>query len=315
MTTRLTLTEIENRLWDTADELRANSNLKASEFANPVLGLIFLRYADFKFTTAEEKLKKQATGRRSIGPDDYIAECGLYLPDQSRFSALLQLPEGSDIGRAVNDAMREIEGANPDLKDILPKTYNRLENKTLVELLKLMNSIPMDIEGDAFGKIYEYFLGKFAMSEGQKGGEFFTPISIVKLIVRMIEPYKGKIFDPACGSGGMFVQSAEFVNEHKNGGNSISIYGQERVEETIRLAKMNLAVHGLSGDIREGNAYYEELHKSTENGGKFDFVMANPPFNVNRIDKERLENDPRFPLGLPRTDNGNYIWIQLFTVR
>jgi type I restriction enzyme M protein len=175
-----------------------------------------------------------------------------------------------------------------------------------------MNSIPMDIEGDAFGKIYEYFLGKFAMSEGQKGGEFFTPISIVKLIVRMIEPYKGKIFDPACGSGGMFVQSAEFVNEHKNGGNSISIYGQERVEETIRLAKMNLAVHGLSGDIREGNAYYEELHKSTENGGKFDFVMANPPFNVNRIDKERLENDPRFPLGLPRTDNGNYIWIQLF---
>ena len=173
-----------------------------------------------------------------------------------------------------------------------------------------MASIPMDIEGDAFGKIYEYFLGKFAMSEGQKGGEFFTPTSIVKLIVAIIEPFKGRIFDPACGSGGMFVQSARFVEEHKKRAiNEISIYGQERVAETVKLCKMNLAVHGLAGDIRQGNTYYEDLHTST---GKFDFVMANPPFNVNKVDKDRLKDDPRFPLGMPRVDNANYLWIQTF---
>jgi type I restriction enzyme M protein len=151
------------------------------------------------------------------------------------------------------------------------------------------------------------------MTEGQKGGEFFTPTSIVKLIVGVIEPFHGRIFDPACGSGGMFVQSARFVEEHKSNPDAeISIYGQERVAETVRLAKMNLAVHGLGGDIREGNTYYEDLHKSTEGGGKFDFVMANPPFNVDRVDKERLKEDPRFPFGLPRADNANYLWIQLF---
>jgi type I restriction enzyme M protein len=168
----------------------------------------------------------------------------------------------------------------------------------------------MDIKGDAFGKIYEYFLGNFAMSEGQKGGEFFTPISIVRLIVNIIEPYHGRIFDPACGSGGMFVQSARFVDEHKrNPSDEISVYGEERVSETVRLCKMNLAVHGLAGDIRQGNTYYEDLHTSP---GKFDFVMANPPFNVNRVDKERLKDDPRFPFGMPRADNANYLWIQIF---
>jgi len=206
--------------------------------------------------------------------------------------------------------MRAIESENEELKDILPKTYNHLDNSTLVELLKTFNSVPMDIEGDAFGKIYEYFLGKFAMSEGQKGGEFFTPTSIVKLIVEVIEPYHGRIFDPACGSGGMFVQSARFVGNHKKNPNSeISVYGQEKTAETVRLCKMNLAVHGLSGDIREGNSYYEDIHKSV---GKFDFVMANPPFNVDRVDKERIKDDPRFPFGMPKPDNGNYLWIQVF---
>ncbi|WP_419650096.1 HsdM family class I SAM-dependent methyltransferase, partial [Thiolapillus sp.] len=163
---------------------------------------------------------------------------------------------------------------------------------------------------DAFGKVYEYFLGKFAMTEGQKGGEFYTPTSIVKLIVEIIEPFHGRIFDPACGSGGMFVQSARFVREHKaNAMEEISIYGQERVAETVRLGKMNLAVHGLAGDIRQGNTYYEDPHNST---GKFDFVMANPPFNVNAVDKERLKDDPRYPFGMPRTDNANYLWIQHF---
>ncbi|WP_305802287.1 N-6 DNA methylase, partial [Thiolapillus sp.] len=204
----------------------------------------------------------------------------------------MNLPEGENIGQAINDAMRAIEAENPDLRDVLPKTYNRLENRILVELLKMMGSIPMDMEGDAFGKVYEYFLGKFAMTEGQKGGEFYTPTSIVKLIVEIIEPFHGRIFDPACGSGGMFVQSARFVREHKaNAMEEISIYGQERVAETVRLGKMNLAVHGLAGDIRQGNTYYEDLHNSP---GKFDFVMANPPFNVNAVDKERLKDDPRY---------------------
>jgi type I restriction enzyme M protein len=302
--------EVEKRLWDAADELRANSNLKSSEYSVPVLGLIFLRFADRKFTEAQKKLEGKGSGRRKIGKADYQAQGVLYLPDAARFSTLLNLPEGADIGKAVNDAMKAIEAENEDLKDVLPRTYNRLEKDTLFTLLKAFNSIPMEIEGDVFGKIYEYFLGNFAMKEGQKGGEFFTPTSIVKLIVEIIEPYHGRIFDPACGSGGMFVQSARFVENHKkNPTDEISIYGQERVAETIRLCKMNLAVHGLSGDIRQANTYYEDIHKSV---GKFDFVMANPPFNVDNVDKEKMKSDPRFPLGLPKADNANYLWIQIF---
>lgn len=301
---------IESRLWDAADELRANSKLKSSEYSVPVLGLVFLRYADHKFQAAAKQLAGAGGGRRKIGPADYQARGVLYLPEAARFSALIQLPEGDNIGAAINDAMRAIEAENPDLKDVLPKAYNRFENALLKELLKTMNSVPMDIEGDAFGKIYEYFLGHFAMSEGQKGGEFFTPTAIVKLLVSIIQPFHGHIFDIASGSCGMFVQSAHFVEEHKkNPGAELSIYGQEKVAETVRLGKMNLAVHGLAGDIRQGNAYYEDLHKST---GKFDFVMANPPFNVDRVDKDRLKDDPRFPFGLPRADNANYLWIQLF---
>ena len=305
--------EIENRLWDAADELRANSKLKSSEYSVPVLGLIFLRYADHRFSAAEEELSKKASSRRSVGKTDYQAKGVLYLPDQARFSALLLKPEGGNIGQAINDAMKAIEAENPDLKDVLPKTYNQIENSTLVELLKLMASIPMDIEGDAFGKIYEYFLGKFAMSEGRKGGEFFTPTSIVKLIVEIIEPFHGKILDPACGSGGMFVQSARFTQVHREKPTDVlSVYGQERVAETVRLCKMNLAVHGLAGDIREGNTYYEDLHDCV---GKFDFVMANPPFNVDRVDKERLEKDPRFPFGLPRVETRTTSGSSSSTVR
>jgi type I restriction enzyme M protein len=308
-------TEIEKRLWDAADELRANSKLKSSEYSIPVLGLIFLRYADIKFARAEQELvgaqRAVPAGRRKISKLDYQARGVMYIPEAGRWSELMRLPEGSDIGKAINDAMKSIEDANDDLKDILPKTYNRLDNSVLVNMLKTFNSIPMNVEGDAFGKIYEYFLGKFAMSEGQKGGEFFTPTSIVKLIAEVIEPYHGRIYDPACGSGGMFVQSAAFVERHKrNPGREISVYGQERVAETARLCKMNLAVHGLAGDIRQGNSYYEDLHNAS---GRFDFVMANPPFNVDRVDKERIKDDTRrFPFGMPRTDNGNYLWIQLF---
>ena len=289
-------TEVEKRLWEAADELRANSKLKSSEYSVPVLGLIFLRYADQKFTEAEKKLTTAGSGRRKIGKTDYQAQGVLFIPEKARFATLLNLPEGADIGKAINEAMKAIEAENEDLKDVLPKTYNALEKGLLVSLLKNFSAIPIT-EGDAFGKIYEYFLGKFAMAEGQKGGEFFTPISIVKLIVEIIEPYHGRIFDPACGSGGMFVQSAAFVEHHKKNVNEISIYGQEKVAETIRLCKMNLAVHGLSGDIRQSNTYYEDPHKSV---GKFDFVMANPPFNVDKVDKERIKE--RSPLSLRVTE-------------
>jgi type I restriction enzyme M protein len=302
-------TEVEKKLWNAADELRANSKLKASEYSVPVLGLIFLKYADQKFTEAK-KVIGPGTERRPTSKTDYQARGVMFLPPAARFSHLVNLPEGEDIGKAINEAMRAIEAENDDLRDVLPKYYNRIDNGILVNLLKNFNSVPIDIEGDAFGKIYEYFLSKFALSEGQKGGEFFTPTSIVKLIVEIVEPYKGRILDPACGSGGMFVQSAQFVeNHHKNPNAEIFVHGQEKTLETVRLAKMNLAVHGLQGDVRQGNSYYEDVHKVI---GKFDAVMANPPFNVDKVDKERLAGDMRFPFGLPRADNANYLWIQLF---
>lgn len=305
--------EIEKRLWDAADQLRANSKLSASEYSVPVLGLIFLRFADYKFTVAKNKIEnelKNKNSRMGIKKEHYQSKGVLYLPDESRFSNLLDLPEGANIGRAVNDAMKYIEAENRELKDVLPKTYNRLENDVLAALIKNFSNIPIDIEGDVFGKIYEYFLGNFAMAEGQRGGEFFTPTSLVKLIVAILKPFHGRIYDPACGSGGMFVQSAHFVEEHKkNPATEISIFGQEKTAATIRLCKMNLAVHGLSGDIRQGNSYYEDIHNSF---GKFDFVMANPPFNVNGVDKERIKDDRRFGYGIPRPDNANYLWIEAF---
>lgn len=303
------LKDLEDRLWDAADQLRANSHLKSSEYSIPVLGLIFLRFADVKFAHADEQLKaKFANKRRGITRDDYQELSVVYLPEKARWNHLLHLPEGADIGKALNEAMTEVEKENEDLKGILPKTYTAFDKSLLTELLKSFNSIPMDIEGDAFGKIYEYFLGKFAMSEGQKGGEFFTPTSIVKLIVEIIQPFEGKIYDPACGSGGMFVQSADFVSRHKGG--TLSVYGQERVEETVRLCKMNLAVHGLGGSVLQGNSYYSDPFEAV---GKFNYVMANPPFNVDGVNKEDLKSrTDRFPFGMPKNDNGNYIWIQMF---
>jgi len=303
------LAELEKSLWDAADELRANSGLKASQYSTPVLGLIFLRYADAKFSAAREEIEAKATARRAIGPGDYRAKRVVYLTDEARFEHLLSLPEGEDIGKAVNTAMRAIEEHNPDLAGVLPKTYTTIENSTLVALLRHINSYTKDLEGDAFGLVYEYFLANFALVEGQGAGEFFTPSSIVRLIVEILEPFDGRIFDPACGSGGMFVHSAKFVERHKQSATDrLSVFGQEKTGETVSLARMNLAIHGLSGEIREGNSYYEDLHKSV---GRFDFVMANPPFNVNRIDKAKLESDARFP-DIPNPDNGNYLWIQLF---
>lgn len=307
---KVDIQDIEHRLWDAADELRANSHLKESEYSIPVLGLIFLKYADSRFSVVEAELAGKGSGRHKIGKTDYQARGVMYLPPDARFNALLELEEGRDLGQALNDAMAAIERENEELRGVLPRSYKALSNATLTTLLRNVNSILGDIDGDGFGKVYEYFLGKFAMAEGQKGGQFFTPTSIVRLIVEIIEPFSGKIYDPACGSGGMFVQSARFVDEHRRGATDrLSIYGQERVDETVKLCRMNLAVHGLGGQVRQANTYYEDPYDSV---GQFDFVMANPPFNVNKIDKAKLGDDPRFPFGLPRSDNGNYIWISLF---
>lgn len=305
------LKELFSRLWEAADELRANSKLRSTQYSTPVLGILFLRYAYYKFEEATKELEKKYSGRdRPIRKLDYQAEGAIYLTEKARYRYLLELPEGASIGKAIDDAMRSIEDENKELRDVLPKVYTNMEDSVLINLLKIFHKIPTKLDRDIFGKIYEYFLGKFAMSEGQRGGEFYTPTSIVRLIVEVLEPYHGRILDPACGSGGMFVQSAKFIEDHlKNPYEEISIYGQEKADDTVRLCKMNLAIHGLSGDIRQGNTYYEDVFNMQE---KFDFVMANPPFNVNNVDKEAVKDDPRYPFGIPTVDNANYLWIQAF---
>ena len=316
--------ELEKRLWSAADSLRANTGLTAQEYSRPILGLIFLKYAEYRFTLAKSKIEEQSSSRRRGSGDiksKIQAEGAMYVPDEALYSNLLALPEGSNIGVQVNDAMKALEADNEAIKDALPKTYTRFENDMLNSLLKNFNDIDFTLGSDIFGRIYEYFLNEFAKTEGQGGGEFFTPSALVKLITEVIEPYHGKVYDPACGSGGMFISSADFVAKHnKDASDELSVFGQEKTGDTVRLSKLNLAVHGLQGDIREGNSYYEDpfdLAKGDVIDGKqygqFDYVMANPPFNVNEIQKDRLEGDKyRFPYGMPRTDNGNYLWIQMF---
>ncbi len=314
-------TTLEKNLWEAADELRANSGLKAQEYSGPILGLIFLRFAEVNFLERRAVLSEsEASSRRASRleePGAYHADGVLYLAEEARFAWLLERPEGADIGALVNAAMRLVEQHNSQLAGVLPKTFNLFTGTLLKQLLKKISEIPGSLDFDAFGRIYEYFLGAFAKSEGQGGGEFYTPSSIVTLLTEVIEPFHGRILDPACGSGGMFVQSARFVSEHqKNPSAELSIWGVEKTDETGRLARLNLAVHGLEGDIRHGgnvNSYYDDPHAAT---GQFDFVLANPPFNVNSVDKELLKDKVgsgrRFPFGLPRADNANYLWIQLF---
>lgn len=305
--------EIEKRLWESADDLRANSKLKSSEYSIPVLGLIFLRYADHRFAQVEKKIAGKGIGRRGISKEDYQSQGVLFLRPEARFSHLLNLPEQADIGKAIELAMAAIEQENEVLKGTFKTNYQRIEKSTLKTLLKRFSEFEVDEEGDIFGKIYEYFLNEFAKKDGSDAGEYYTPQSLVKVIVEIIQPFHGKIFDPACGSGGMFVQSGNFLKRHKQDPDKeISLYGVEKTEETVRLCLQNLAVHGLSFDketIKEANSYYQDPHVSL---GKFDFVMANPPFNVDKVDKEKIKDDPRFPLGMPKADNANYLWIEYF---
>jgi type I restriction enzyme M protein len=332
--------QLEIDLWSAADNLRANTGLKSSEYATPVLGLIFLKFADNKYRHAEPDIlaehKRLQGGRRDTKPLDEIAreKCGFYLPAEARYAHLLNLPEIEDIAKAIKQAMVSIEQSMPALDGVLPKdAYHTLDKTVLVDLLKSFSNIPLDANGDVFGKIYEFFLGKFALSEGQKGGEFFTPTSVVKLMVEMIEPHYGSVYDPACGSGGMFVQSQHFIERRRaalkkagkrDSGDQLFVSGQEKNLESVKLAKMNLAVNGLKGEIHCVNSYSDNPF---DGFGKFDFVMANPPFNVDDVPVATVENDSRFnTYGIPRNKtklkqvdkgketvpNANYLWISLF---
>jgi type I restriction enzyme M protein len=332
------LKQLEANLWQSADTLRANSGLKSSDYATPVLGLIFLKFADNKYRRYEAEIQQEYERLKGGRREKAIAEialekCGFYLPDHARYDALLSLPEEKDIAQALKLAMVEIETHKPELKGVLPQDeYFRLvrsdDNSIPKRLLKNFSDIPADASGDMFGQIYQYFLGNFALAEGQGGGEFFTPDSVVRLMVEIIEPRKGRVLDPACGSGGMFVQSGRFIQEHAEDWgidpNDFSVYGQEKTLETVKLAKMNMAVNGLKGEVRQTNTYYEDPFGSL---GTFDYVFANPPFNVDDVNLSRVESDARFnTYGIPRNKgkvkkaeqgnetvpNANYLWINLF---
>lgn len=304
------LARVRATLWTAADKRRANSSLSVGQFRAAILGLVFLAYAENRFDEISPEIGAKASVRNPSTPADYKARSVLYLPETSRLSYLVHLPEAEDLGKAVDEAIKGIESYNTELKDVLPRGYSRLDRATLIELLRLFASLPEQLGGDAFGLIYEDFLSNFAAQEGKGGGEFFTPYSIVRLIVEILEPFHGRVLDPACGSGGMFVQCAKFVERHhEDASRQLTIFGTEKTEETVPLAKMNLALHGLSGDIRLANTYYEDPHNVV---GAFDFVMANPPFNVDEVRKEQLAGDKRFPFGIPKPDNANYLWIQEF---
>jgi len=314
--------KLETELWGAADNLRANSKLTAAEYKDPVLGLILLRYAQNRFEEAKNQIEDNLpinprTGKkRKLSKNDLLAAGAMYLQAESQYEYLANLPESIDIAEAVNNAMRLIEADYKDLEGILPKNYQEFDADLLRSLIRVFNKDAVkNISGDVFGRIYEFFLMKFSMSGAgaQEGGEFFTPPSLVQLIVDFIEPEHGIIHDPACGSGGMFVQTGHFVKTHTNKqvNEAITVYGTELKSNNVRLAKMNLAIHGIEGKIIEYNTFYSDPHNLI---GKCDFVMANPPFNVKKIDKNKdyVKEDPRLPFGVPKADNGNYMWIQYF---
>ena len=317
--TREQLKQLEDRLWKAADDLRANSKLTATEYSFPVLGLIFLRHAYNRYEIAKVEIEKTLPshpqrGKRPVNKTDFLSANAIFLPDNAQWKHINELPESADIGEYLNEAMKSIEAEYEVLQDVLPKEYMLFESDLLFRLIRIFNDPLLDnVFGDVFGRIYEYFLNKFAMSGAQEGGEFFTPPSLVNTIVNIIEPNHGTVFDPACGSAGMFVQTAHFIEEnlHTEASQKVTFYGQEKADTNTKLAKMNIAVHGLDANIMQGNSFYKDHHDLV---GECDFVMANPPFNVDGVDKkkESVKNDPRLPFGLPKNDNANYLWIQYF---
>ena len=313
---------IEKRLWKAADTLRANSNYASNEYFIPVMGLIFLRHTYSRYLAVKDELEANLPQRggkaRVLTKEDFSKVSAIYLRPEAQFDYLVSLPDGEDRAKAIIQAMESIETDYTSLRGVLPKgEYQELDNDTLGHLLRDLN--PEELKkatGDVFGRIYEYFLTQFADLKAHDNGEFFTPVSLVSLIANVIEPKEGTVLDPACGSGGMFVQSAHFVERMKeNPIDRLTFRGLEKNGVTIRLAKMNLAVHGLEGDIKRAITYYEDPHELLN---KADFVMANPPFNVDEVDADKVKNDPRLPFGLPgvnksgKVSNGNYLWISYF---
>lgn len=313
---------IEKRLWSGADNLRANSNYASNEYFLPVMGLIFLRHAYSRYLfikpSIEASLPSRGGQTRPLTKEDFSSKSAIFLKPEAQFEYLVNLKDSDDRAQAVINAMEAIESDYETLKGVLPKSeYQELDNDVLGNLLRTFNDPALKkATGDIFGRIYEYFLTQFANQSAHDGGEFFTPVSLVQMIVNFIEPDHGSVIDPACGSGGMFVQSAHFIEKmHKNPQDVATFYGAEKNPTTIRLAKMNLAVHGLEGKIQKAISYYEDPHDFL---GKANFVMANPPFNVDDVDAEKIKNDPRLPFGLPSVNkkgavsNGNYLWISYF---
>lgn len=313
---------IEKRLWSAADTLRANSNYASNEYFMPVMGLVFLRHAYSRYLAVKDGIEASLPSRggikRALTKEDFSKKSSIFLQPTAQFDYLVGLKDSDDRAKAIIDAMETIETDYETLRGVLPKQeYRELDNEDLGQLLRVLNPDELKkVSGDVFGRIYEYFLTQFADQKAHDGGEFFTPISLVSLIANVLEPKRGTVLDPACGSGGMFVQSARFVeNLHENPNDQLAFYGLEKNGTTINLAKMNLAVHGLVGDIKKAITYYEDPHNLCK---KADFVMANPPFNVDEIDAEKIKNDPRLPFGLPgvnkkgKVTNGNYVWISYF---
>lgn len=319
---------LEKELWDAADELRGNSKLTAAEYKDPLLGLVLLRFAQNRYEDKKQAIEAKLpinprTGqKREANKDDYAAAGAIMLPEKAKYDYLAALPESEDIAEAINNAMKLIEAEYPDLAGILPKTYQEFDDKLLRNLVRIFNADAVrEATGDVFGRIYEFFLMKFSMqgAGAQEGGEFFTPPSLVNLIVHFIQPNHGIIHDPACGSGGMFVQTAHFIQNddpNKSVNEAITVYGTELKSNNAKLAKMNLAIHGIEGKIMESNSFYTNPFQLT---GQCDFVMANPPFNVDKIDAKNkfLAEDERLPFGAPLTgkgtiSNGNYLWMQYF---
>ena len=301
----------ETQLWAAADKLRGN--MEPSDYKHVALGLIFIKYISDAFEAKRAKLLKEELADAE-DPEEYLAENVFWVPKEARWSHLQAKAKQTTIGKDIDDAMLAIEASNASLKGVLPKDYARqaLNKIMLGELIDLVSGIGMaeeaDRSRDILGRVYEYFLGGFAGAEGKRGGEFYTPRSVVRLLVAMLEPYKGRIYDPCCGSGGMFVQSEKFVEEHGGRIGDIAIYGQESNYTTWRLAKMNLAVRGIDADIRWNNE--GSFHKDELQDLKADFILANPPFNISDWGGDRLREDARWKFGAPPVGNANYAWLQ-----